>query len=159
MVRLRKSSGERISPKGCRHVELVASGVEGRVGQHRDTVEDDAVKQVRPADIAPASPLVGLTLLVVEEEGAVLVGVRHRHYRLVRTDHRTHRTANAGVGHSGFLADADKGPVFVGPLLAQDLKLGHPLPPVGQADGPLRTDRGAAAAESATILTMFNDPG
>gem|GEM_PF-5672413 len=158
-IRSRNSSGGQDPAQGSVDVEFMTAGIEGRVGQHRDAVEDDAVEQVRAADIAPPAPLLGLTLLVVEEEGAVLVGVGHRHDRLVGADHRAHAAADAGVGDRRLLADTGKGAVFAAPLGAQDVEPGHPLAHVGEADGILGTDRGAVAAEGATILAMLDDPG
>ena len=50
--------------------ELVPAGIERRIGQHRDPVEHDPVKQCRAGGVSAAAALIGFTLLVVEETGS-----------------------------------------------------------------------------------------
>ncbi len=59
----------------------------------------------------------------------------------------------------GVLADADKGAVVVAACLLEDIQLRHALPPVGQINGLVRADGGAAAAEGAAVFPVLDDPG
>jgi hypothetical protein len=106
-------------------VEFVPAGIEGRVGEHRDAVERDAVEHGPAGDVAPAAALVGVSFLVEEKGGAVLVVVDVRSDGLVGTDRGAHAAADAPFFNDGVLADAGEMPVLVAPFLAEDIKLRH----------------------------------
>ena len=96
-------------PEQGAQLELVAAGVEGRVGQHGDADELQPVEQ-HAGHVAPAAAAPGLAAAVdVEAQLVGLVGA-HRADGVVGADQVAHGAADAGVGRVGLLAHAVVGP-------------------------------------------------
>ncbi len=146
--------------EGGGDIEFMPAGVKRRVGEHRDAVEDDPIEQVGAGDIAPATALQRLALLVVEEQGAVFVVIGHRFDRLVGADHLTHSAADAGVGHARLLADPGEVSCNRCPGFCSERRALAPAAACrARRMASFRADRGAVAAEGAAILAMLDDPG
>ena len=138
-------------------MKLVPAGIEGRVGEHRDTVEDNPVKQ-GPTHIPAAAPFPGFTLVILQQPYPGIIGIRCRRNCLIGADRGAHAAADAAVGRFGALPDTCEGAVFAAAFLFKDIKLGHPLPPVGQVNGLLGADGSALAAQGAPVFTVLDNP-
>jgi len=112
----------------------MATGVEGRVGEHGDAMKHYAVKKGRACGVASPTALHWLAFAVLKKEGAVFVGAGNRGDRLVGADHGTHAAADAHFSCIGFLTYAGKGAIIVAAFLVKDVELRHPLAHMRQAD-------------------------
>ncbi len=140
-------------------VEFMTAGIEGRIGEHRDAVEDDLVEQAL-AVVAAAAAFPGIALLWVwnRARGSLGLGtgpMASLGQTMAHMPQPIQRLLEVGA-----LPDAGEGPVFAAALVTvQDSRLRHALPPVGQIDRLVRADGGAAAAEGAAVFPVFDDPG
>ena len=135
------------------------SGIERRVGEHRDPVENNPVEEGGARGITPSPPLHRLTFFVGKKDRPIFVGTKDRGNGLVGTDHRAHAAADAQFALVGLLADPGKGAVIVAPIFVENIQLGYPLPHVRQPDGTFRAHRGAVAAKGAPVFAVLDNPG
>ena len=135
----------------------MTAGVKRRVSEHGYPVEYNPVEQ-RTTHITPTAPFPGFTLVVLQQAYPGIVGIRLRRNGFIGADSGAHAAADAAVGRFGALPDTRKGAVFAAAFLFKDIKLGHPLPPVGQVDGLLGAHGSALAAQGAPVFTVLDNP-
>jgi len=139
--------------------EVVASRVQGRIGEHGDADELDLVQDA-PGIVAPAAPAAGRPALIDVEAELVHLGGPDGPDGPVGTDQVAHAAADAGMGRVGPLVDAVIDGKDVARLLREaDSRLDEPFPVDSQFDGPDGADGGAAPAEGAGLPIPDDPPG
>jgi hypothetical protein len=96
--------------------------------------------------------------MILQHADPGIIGVRFRSNGFVGADSGAHAAADTAVCRFCALANAGKSAVFAASFFLEDIKLRHPLAPVGQKNGFLGADSGTIAAKGTPVLTVLDNP-